>query len=309
MFFFVIILLNQKRLKSIIKLIITGILGGITAFLIFPPMLKHIFRGYRAKESLNNLKKPWYIYWSNIQFFYKMINKDIFANHFIAIIICILILIFINLFLDKKRTKLGIKDYFQQIIYDKSFQNIIIKYIIILIPSLIYFLFVAKVAIFKHFRFFSPIYCIIFILFFNLLILLIINTLKKRYYYFALIVLIFAYIFKNEWIIFWKDIFKPFIPEPIEKYFNLDCIFIYDIEWKTLDYIFEIKQCKMIKFVYYEDINSKIFSEDNMNQLILMHYDYIKINLNDFIKFFPKINSYQRIKVKSNLISYYLYSK
>ena len=65
----------------------------------------------------------------------------------------------------------------------------------------------------------------------------------------------------------------------------------------------------MIKFVYYKNINFKIFSKDNMNQLILMHYENIKINLNEIIKFFPKINSYQRIKVRSNLVSYYLYSK
>ena len=92
-----------------------------------------------------------------------MINKDIFANYFPTIVISILILLFINLYLDKKRSKLGFKDYFQQIIYDKSLQNIIIKYIIILFPSLIYYLFIAKTAINWHFRFFTPIYCIIFV--------------------------------------------------------------------------------------------------------------------------------------------------
>ena len=213
------------------------------------------------------------------------------------------------MYLDKKRSKLGFKDYFQQIIYDKSLQNIIIKYIIILFPSLIYFLFIAKTAINWYFRFFTPIYCIFFVGFFNLLILLIVNIFEKKYYYFALIVLILSYIFKNEWIIFWKDVFKPFVPELIEKYSNLDCIFIYDVEWRILEYIFEIKQCKMIKFVYDKDINSTIFSQENMSQLLLMYYPNIKINLNEFIKFFKKINSYQRIKVRSNLISYYLYSK
>ena len=308
-FILMIILLIQRRWKAIIKLIITGISGGITACLIFPPMLKHIFRGYRAKDTINNLKQSNHKYWLKLQFFNRMINKDIFANHFTTIVISILISIFINLYLDKKRSKLGFKDYFQQIIYDKSLQNIIIKYIIILFPSLIYFLFIAKTAINWHFRFFTPIYCIIFVGFFNLLILLIVNIFEKKYYYFALIVLILSYIFKNEWIIFWKDVFKPFVPEPIEKYSNLDCIFIYDVEWRILEYIFEIKQCKMIKFVYDKDINSTIFSQENMNQLLLMYYPNIKINLNEFIKFFKKINSYQRIKVRSNLIPYYLYSK
>ena len=110
-------------------------------------MLKHIFRGYRAKDTINNLKQFNHKYWLKFQFFNRMINKDIFANHFTTIVISILILIFINLYLDKKRSKLGFKDYFQQIIYDKCLQKIIIKYIIILVPSLIFFLPIAKTAI------------------------------------------------------------------------------------------------------------------------------------------------------------------
>ena len=62
-FIFLILLLIQKKWVSIIKLIITGILGVFTAILIFPAMINHIFYGYRGKESFSNIKQSRDKYW------------------------------------------------------------------------------------------------------------------------------------------------------------------------------------------------------------------------------------------------------
>ena len=56
-FIFFILLLIERKWKSIILLIIIGILIGITVILIFPPMIKHIFYGYRGKQTFINLKQ------------------------------------------------------------------------------------------------------------------------------------------------------------------------------------------------------------------------------------------------------------
>ena len=53
-FILFIYLLIERKWKSIIKLIITEILVGITVILIFPAMIKHIFYGYRGKQTLSN---------------------------------------------------------------------------------------------------------------------------------------------------------------------------------------------------------------------------------------------------------------
>ena len=73
-----------------------GFLGGIKVCLMFLPMLKHIFHGYKGRDTLNNLKQFRYIYLSNIQFFYKIIKRYICKS----LIIFILVLIYINLFLE-----------------------------------------------------------------------------------------------------------------------------------------------------------------------------------------------------------------
>ena len=48
-FIVLILLLVQRKWVTIIKLIITGILGGFTSILLFPAMKKLIFYGYRGK--------------------------------------------------------------------------------------------------------------------------------------------------------------------------------------------------------------------------------------------------------------------
>ena len=108
-FIFLILLLIQRKWLSVIELIITGILGGYTSILIFPAMIRHTFYGYRGKETFSNLKQSKREYWLKILKFYKLINKDLFGNYFIFIIIFILVLIFMNLYLDKKKQNWELK--------------------------------------------------------------------------------------------------------------------------------------------------------------------------------------------------------
>ena len=311
-FIFLIILLIQRKWLSIIELIITGILGGYTSILIFPAMIRHTFYGYRGKQTFFNLKQSKRKYWLKILKFYQLINKDLFGNYFIFIIIFILLMILMNFYIDKKKTKLGIKDYFLKILYDKSIRNTTIKYSIIFVSSLIYFLFISKIAVYHQNRFIVPIYSITIVSFFSLMILLLINLIKKKNYSYPLIVLLLTFIFGNEWKIFWKRIFKTPLSDPLEDYSNLDCIFIYNKGWKILSYFIEIQNCRRIKFIknrYLKKKKKKIFAYDKMEELILMSLKGLKINVRKLIKFFPKINSYKRIPINSDLIIYYLYFK
>ena len=156
-----------------------------------------------------------------------MINQDLFCNYFCFLIVCIFILIFINFFLEKKKREF--KDYFIEIIKNKSIRNITIKYSIIFASSLIYFLFIAKIAVYNTNRYIVPIYCITFISFFSLMILLFSNIENQnKVYFYALIILFLTIIFGKKWKNFWKWIFKTSLSDPLENYSNLNCIFIYD---------------------------------------------------------------------------------
>jgi hypothetical protein len=276
-------------------------------------MIKHIFYGYRGKQTLSNIKQSRNEYWLKINKFYKLINKDLFGNNLIIIIISIIIIIFINLFFERKKTKFETNSlYIQMEYYHTKFikNTTTIKYIIILISTLMYFLFISKIAVYDAVRYIIPIYSLTFIEFYSLILLLIKKVIKNKFYFFSIIFLIFAFIFGNEWKIFWKTIFNSPNREEIENYPNLDCIFIYDKGWKILNYFFQINQCRMIKFIQNIHIKSKIFKEEEKKyKMILIILKNIKINVNKLIRFFPKINSYKNIKTNASLNIYYLYSK
>lgn len=184
-FFIFFILLLKRKWKSIINIIVIGMLVGITVIIIFPPIIKHIFYGYRGKQSFMNLKQSKEKYWLNILTFFQFINKDLFENKLIVIIFCILILIFIILFFERKRKKLEISPDFNQFQYNnkKHIKNAIKKYSVILISILMYFLFISKIAAYNQVRFMIPIYCIIFIEFYSLLFLLIFKVIQNKYYF------------------------------------------------------------------------------------------------------------------------------
>ena len=160
-------------------------LVGITVIIIFPPIIEHIFYGYRGKQSFMNLKQSKEKYWLNILTFFQFINKDLFENKLIVIIFCILVLIFIILFFERKIKKLEISLDFNQFQYNnkKHIKNAIKKYSVILISILMYFLFISKIAAYNQVRFMIPIYCITFIEFYSLLFLLIFKVIQNKYYF------------------------------------------------------------------------------------------------------------------------------
>ena len=72
-FNYLIFLLSQRKLKSIIKLIITGILSGISSCLIFPNMIRHFFYDIRSKEFRTNLHLSINKIFNRIKIFYKLL--------------------------------------------------------------------------------------------------------------------------------------------------------------------------------------------------------------------------------------------
>ena len=303
-FNYAIFLLTKRKFKEIIKLIITGILSGTSACLIFPGIIYHFFYDYRSIESLNYLQSSVNEFFNRIKIFYAIINIDLFGGRFFQIIICIIILLVMNFILLKSK-----KIDEENNIYNRK--NNIIKYGIIFISILMYFLFISKVVIYKTSRYMIPIYCITFTGFISLMILLIMEVIKKKTIYYPLIILILALIYKKNWEILSKESLNfPKITNPLQNYSNIDCIFIYKLIQHTTPFTFEMKNCKRIKFIREQNINSTIFlSENNNTKVILIIHKSIDIRIKDFLKYFPKINSYKEIRIRNELKIYLLESK
>ena len=213
-FNYVIYLLSQRKLKAIIQLIITGILSGTSACLIFPGMINHFFNDYRGLESQKYLKSSVKDFCKRIQIFYHIINNELFGESFLKIIIGIIVLLILMNFNLLKNQKIEKEN---NMLFNNN-KNIIIKYCLILISILMYFLFISKVVIYKTSRCMVPIYCITFTTFISLMILLIMKVIKKKKMYLPLIILILSLIYRKNWKILYRESINfPKITNPLKS--------------------------------------------------------------------------------------------
>ena len=141
-------------------------------------MIRHFFYDIRSKESRNNLQLSINKIFNRIKIFYKIIDNDLFGKNLFKIIIGIIILLIFLYFTLLKNKKSDKDDYL-----DNNEKNIIIKYCIIFISILMYFLFVSNVVIYISSRYMVPIYCITFTVFISFIIFLIMKVIKKKKLY------------------------------------------------------------------------------------------------------------------------------
>lgn len=136
------VLICEKRYKEFGKYLVAMIVSGIASYLIFPAMIIHIFNDERGTESFSNLADSNFV--SRIISYFNMLDQEMFGK-LLGIIIgltaFILIAIYYPAHKEKKKYKL-------------------LKYICLFVPSLCYFLLVAKSSPMFTERYISPIFAL-----------------------------------------------------------------------------------------------------------------------------------------------------
>lgn len=217
------------------------IISGLNTVFIFPGMIEHIFSGYRGTESIDNFKNAsiWE-YGDSIKKYFEIFNYQIFGKKFLIIFLCLLLGYFFYKWLEKGTWRV-------KIIKDINF-----KYILLAIPSLLYFLLIAKISVYKVDRYMFPIYGIIIIAFFSCLF----NIIKKyivenKELYISLIIcciiMSIGTIKENKWSYLYLD--YPIFQEKIEEYSELDALVIYDQNFKTKSMFQELLNYKSVTYL------------------------------------------------------------
>ena len=132
---------KEKNYKNMIKYTICMLLAGGIGLLIFPYAISHIFFGYRGQGAMNNFFSV-ETFIINIAEYLNIINTQVFSY----------IGIFIVAFIIYKKTKQNIK-----LTENKTF-------LIMLVPTVIYFLLAAQASPYKDIRYIIPISTILVIL-------------------------------------------------------------------------------------------------------------------------------------------------
>lgn len=145
-------MLIKKKYPDLIKFSLSILFSIATAIALFPDSINHIFRGYRCTEAISKAKIS-SGYLPRIYKHFKIINNQLFAGFLIAFVIIILGIIIIRALLGK----------------NCKLNDDIIKPLIILIPSVMYFLVVAKIAPYITDRYIAPIYPSLILMFIYIL--------------------------------------------------------------------------------------------------------------------------------------------
>lgn len=142
---FIIYLSIKKQIKQVIKYATHIIIPIIIGFVTFPFAYIHIFKGYRGTETQTNLIKSNII--NNFKAIYDRLNKDIFLNIMIPLLIMTILLMIVWFIKNKQK---------------KTKQN---KFIIILsISTFLYTLLTIKIIPIQSTRYFYCIYPIIILI-------------------------------------------------------------------------------------------------------------------------------------------------
>lgn len=143
--YFGISLLARKRFTHAIIYFLDTLLAVFCAIAIFPHMLDHIFSGYRGQETLQNLSAS-SGYLDGLLDFARIINGHLSGGMLGILIVAFLALFFFSLIKKRQLTT--------------SLQ----LWCMILIPSLLFYMLISKMAVYHYDRYISPIYPLIILL-------------------------------------------------------------------------------------------------------------------------------------------------
>ena len=284
-------LLIEKKYKSVGLFCGSMAVAGIGSIATFPAMLNHIFSGYRGTEAVDNLLDIG-TYVKRFISFFSNISNELFGNEMLYVFILLFVLLVIRLVKNKHLDSIKVK-----------------KYVLLIIPAVVYFVLVSKIAAYINERYISIIYPMIIIwvycLLFDSINEMVPNKYSKLVSSLMLIVIVFFGFYHSEWTYLYRDT-KELNEESI-KYKDVDCVCIYDgNQTEILNNCVELMNYNSLTVLKEEDIN-------NIKNYIKTDDVIIKIlNTNDgclekIIEQLPNYSNCELLGSARNGSSYHLY--
>lgn len=241
-----------------------------TALAAFPPMIDHVFRGYRGKEALNNAVSLGG-YRTHILEFLKLINAEIFGG-----LLWVLLLALVVLLVWKRHS---VQTIFRTQNAERSASNasqeaqgssLLVQWLVLAFASGVYFALVTKVAPYQTDRYIFPIYPFIMLLLFIPLFEILVNAWRQKGLAAAAVlavVITVSSIAQSDWTYLYRST-EPILNTAKENA-ELDAIYIYEEPWQVASEYMEMMNFRTVTFVQAQNLdllrelpvskNSKIF--------------------------------------------------
>lgn len=253
-------LIIEKRWKDIAVLASSTMTAGMASIIIFPAMIRHMFSGYRGKQSIDNLTQgTWSVYWERLKSYYGFINTQMLGK---VGGIGIVFIILVTIVLIKNTSVFLQKD--QDGIHKSSTKKTLMKWIVAIIPIVIYFVFVSESAAYVTDRYLFPIYTIALAMFLCIMADFLRTLMKVEHVHMVMCfvgtVLIVNGFANANWTYLYKS--SADLLDKSKTYSDRNCISVYDENWKEQPSFYEIRNYKSITYISQENVENILQYED-----------------------------------------------
>lgn len=278
--------------------------AGIVSYLIFPAMLQHIISGPRGREVMGNAVNL-SDFFSRLKAFSRIINRQLFGS--LGYIFVLGVIILCSSFID---------DYYRTCNSDNQtrvsnlihiiHQNLSVHYVLLIIPTVIFFIIVSKITVYWTDRYIFPIYCNIVLM----TCLLVIRVFKlisvsKLCQIFLVCITLCIITVKSWFTVGWPYLYldsKVFL-ERSSKLSNVDAVCLYQDDWCKCTVFKESQFYKSIQFCNYKNNRVKQDSykwirnmkPEKLVVILLQPPGKHEIYLNDILKHSGTLNRYQKL--------------
>lgn len=297
-------LLKKKTWKHLAAFVGTMALSGVSSIAIFPAMLEHVFSGYRGANSIDNFTNTSLSdYLDRLTYFYGVFNQNLFGSVLTYIIVFLVIIAVLTLMARAELTSPMPKKV-------QKNELEILRWCLIVIPTLLYFFLIAKIAVYHSERYMVPIYVTSIISFMGL-----IDYVSKKHIpastqnIFLCCICAIALINgwqAEEWTYLYANSHSSL--DKIAEYSDVDCLVIYDSlhdVQTTYDALTIYDSVTFIdKYTYYWIAEWECAQSD---ELILMLVGTSESEIQGILALCPNLDSYQRLGSYGHGTVYYLY--
>ena len=290
-------LLYKRVWKEVVLFILTMAGAGAVCLGVFPAMWTHIFGGgYRGSASISNFTNT-DLRTNLVQLrdFYQLLNKDVFGGFLTFFLIGTLCLWLLN------REK-----------YKNDEKEPLFGWLLLLLPSIAYYLIVSRIAVYTTDRYITPIYAVLLtggiFGFYTVGERLQGKKYVKPVLGTMIILMIAGGFYHCKWPYLekWKGEFW----ETAKQYQELDCVYVYEIGWKILPAYQEADIYDSITFISVDDLQElEQVPFDDVTELIMIIESTTDVEtaLDYMQKRFERLDEYEVIGMQSYTTTYRLY--
>jgi hypothetical protein len=274
-------LIMKRAIQEICFFMGTMISSGYVSYLIFPAMIEHVFSGYRGEESIENLKTGSLSdYIDRLRSFGAFINQSMIGGLLFVVIAMAVCVVLWNGVKKRHVSALGV------------------KWCLVIIPSLVYLLVVSKIAVYIDSRYVSPIYAVVFAGALCGVYYIIGNLVSGRKFYIAVFA-VCAFITINGWrCADWRFLYiesEDFLKDA-SRYGDVDCVYVYDTNWKMQSDFYEVSNYKSVTFIPSGNLDMIAQTEAaSAERLIVKVMSNSEEILNRVLEMCPNLEGYDRL--------------